>query len=226
MRVVSLVPSITETVLAWGITPVAGTRFCEQPTLAHVGGTKDPDVGRIVELAPDLVLVNDQENRVEDHEALLDAGLEVHVVRIDALDDVAPALHELANRLGVDAPAVDLPPERSVDRRAFVPIWKRPWMAIGDGTYGSSVLRHLGVANVFDEPYPETTLDAATARKPDLVIAPSEPYPFAERHRAQLEVVAPVVFVDGRDLFWWGARTASAVQRLGDVLDQYRSSRT
>src|SRR5947209_4096898 len=129
MRVVSLVPSITETVLAWGITPVACTRFCEQPSLPHVGGTKDPDVPRIVELAPNLVLLNDDENRREDHDALVAAGVDVHVVRVNAVADVAPALRELAARLGVEAPDVDLPPARPTRWRAFVPIWKRPWMS-------------------------------------------------------------------------------------------------
>src|SRR3954469_11976792 len=78
MRVVSLVPSITETLLAWGIEPVACTRFCEQPSLVHVGGTKDPDVDAIGRLVPDLVVVNDEENRREDAAALEAAGLAVH----------------------------------------------------------------------------------------------------------------------------------------------------
>ncbi len=64
------------------------------------------------------------------------------------------------------------------------------------------------MANVFaagDERYPATTLaDVAAAIGPDIVIAPSEPYPFRERHRPELEAVAPVVFIDGQDLFWWG----------------------
>ena len=72
MRVVSLVPSVTETLLAWQITPVAVTRFCEQPDLPHVGGTKDPDVAAIVELRPDLVVLCDEENRREDADALRD----------------------------------------------------------------------------------------------------------------------------------------------------------
>jgi hypothetical protein len=54
--------------------------------------------------------------------------------------------------------------------------------------------------------------------QPDLVVAPSEPYPFAEHHRAELESVAPVVFVDGADLFWWGVRTPAAIRRLGAQL--------
>ena len=74
-RVVSLVPSVTETLLAWGVTPVACTRFCEQPDLPHVGGTKDPDVDAIVALAPDLVVMCVEENRWEDAAALSAAGL-------------------------------------------------------------------------------------------------------------------------------------------------------
>lgn len=223
MRVVSLVPSITETLLAWGITPVGVTRFCEQPALQAVGGTKDPDHAAIAALRPDLVLLNDEENRLEDHDALVAAGLPLHVVRVDAVADVGPALAQMADRLGIDAPdTLTLPPAASACRaRVFVPIWKRPWMTIGEGTYGDSVLAHLGLANVFGgdgSRYPETTLEEAAAREPDLVLAPSEPYPFAERHRELLDSVARVVLVDGQDLFWWGARTPAALGRLAGAI--------
>jgi hypothetical protein len=57
------------------------------------------------------------------------------------------------------------------------------------------------------------------ARRPDTVLAPSEPYPFRERHRAELEAIAPVQFVDGQDLFWWGVRTPAASDRLLHELD-------
>ena len=222
MRVVSLVPSVTETLLAWGVVPVAVTRFCEQPELRAVGGTKDPDVAAIVELHPDLVVVNDEENRKDDADAIAAAGLDVHVVRIDSVGDVAPELAALADRLGIAAPASALlPASTPLGVSAFVPIWRRPWMSLSGGTYGSSVLEALGVVNVFrDEEvrYPEVTLEEAAARRPDVVLAPSEPYPFRERHRAELEAVAPVRLVDGQDLFWWGARTPAALTRLGQVL--------
>ena len=70
MRVVSLVPSASESLIALGVTPVACTRFCDQPGLPAIGGTKNPDVDRIVELAPDLVVVNEEENRRADADAL------------------------------------------------------------------------------------------------------------------------------------------------------------
>ena len=92
MRVVSLVPSATESLIALGMTPVACTRFCEQPDLPTVGGTKNPDVNAIVALEPDLVVVNDEENRREDADALVAAGVTVHSMSPRAVGEVAPAL--------------------------------------------------------------------------------------------------------------------------------------
>jgi ABC-type Fe3+-hydroxamate transport system substrate-binding protein len=223
VRVVSLVPSVTETLLAWGVVPVACTRFCEQPHLRHVGGTKDPDVAAIAELAPDLVVLNDEENRREDADALVAAGLAVHVVTVERVDDVAPQLALLAERVGVPFTpwVLDPPVPPPPSRRAFVPIWRRPWMSLNRHTYGASLLAHVGIANVYDDApdrYPTVTLEDAAARGADLVVAPSEPYPFKARHVPELERVAPVVLVDGQDLFWWGTRTPAALRRLSAVL--------
>jgi ABC-type Fe3+-hydroxamate transport system substrate-binding protein len=217
-----------------------------------VGGTKDPDVAAIVELRPDLVVVNDEENRREDADALLAANVRLHVTHLHTVADVGPCLLELAAAVGGDAPeqarriadalderlaAPPTPTDRitsdAVGRRigadslpygrsAFVPIWRRPWMTMNGDTYGSSVLHALSVANVFaDEPdrYPTTTLEDAAARHPTLVLAPTEPYPFADRHLAELRQVAPDArVVDGQDLFWWGARTPAALGRLAQAL--------
>lgn len=221
LRVVSLVPSATETLLAWGITPVACTRFCEQPAIPAVGGTKDPDLAAIAALAPDLVVVNDEENRREDAEALGSLGLAVHPCSPRTAAQVQPALVDLAAAVGavpvasqLGGPVPDLVP---LGVRAFVPIWRRPWMTLSGDTYGSSVLLAIGVANVVAghaDRYPEVDLAAIAAAAPDVVLAPSEPYAFRPPHLAELATVAPVVPVDGQDLFWWGVRTPAAVHRL------------
>jgi len=178
-RVVSLVPSVTETLLAWGVRPAAVTRFCEAPGVPAVGGTKNPDVAAIVSLSPDVVVMDREENRAEDADALTAAGITVHVTHVRSVDDVARCLDGLAVALGL---SVDDEPESPgphggsagttgnpvpVGRtlpRAWVPIWRRPWMSISAATYGSSILAAAGIANVCagaPEPYPRMTIEDA-----------------------------------------------------------------
>jgi hypothetical protein len=99
-----------------------------------------------------------------------------------------------------------------------VPIWKRPWMTLSADTYGSSALAAAGIATCFagaSDRYPVVTLDQVASEHPDLVLLPSEPYPFTERHTGAVgHLAARVVLVDGRDLFWWGTRTPAALGRL------------
>ena len=223
-RVVSLVPSATETLSAWGVEPVAVTRFCERPDLPSVGGTKDPDIDAVVAAAPDLVVLCREENRREDADALAAAGLALEVLDIDALDDVAVELSRLARRLGLepaDLPlgAVEAPPAADAagpGRVAFVPVWRRPWITISGACYAASLLRRLGIDPVVTAAggrYPRIEPERLVGRV-DLVLAPSEPYPFSERHHEELSSIAPVTFVDGQDLFWWGVRTPAALARL------------
>lgn len=226
VRVVSLVPSVTETLLAWGVAPAACTRFCEQPGLRHVGGTKDPDIGAIIDLRPDLVVLDREENRREDAEALTAAGVAVHVTHVRSLDDVEPMCAALRRAVGLDS----VPPARAATafagrrRQAFVPIWRRPLMSINRSTYGASMLEALGVDLVTadeDSPYPVVETTEMARRRPELVLLPSEPYPFAARHLTEFErsfPTATVQIIDGQDLFWWGARTAAAYDRLAQSL--------
>lgn len=223
IRVISLVPSVSETLRAWGVDPIAVTRFCEQPDLDTVGGTKNPDIDKIRELRPDLVVLDREENRREDHDALVQAGLEVHVLTIRSIPDVNSQMPELAERVGVSQRWEPIPQavdEGVTELRAFVPIWRRPWMALGTPTYGADLLRRLGVtvAPSGQGPYPATDLDAIREERPDIVLAPTEPYAFAARHLPELDTVAPAIIVDGKDLFWWGTRTRGAIDRLGTLI--------
>lgn len=249
IRVVSLVPSVTETLLAWNLNPIAVTRFCEQGSrFETVGGTKDPDIDAIARLRPDLVVVCDQENRKPDALELQERGLALLVLRITHVDHVVAAMTELAQALGLSDPsrrgaACGIEPQSSgaalrvspddqrvghrdsqptANRRtAFVPIWKRPWMTLNHDTYATSLLAALGVDSVAAgdaNRYPEMNLEAAAHLRPDIVIAPDEPYVFGERNRAELETVGPTIFVNGKDLFWWGVRTPAAAERLRQQL--------
>jgi ABC-type Fe3+-hydroxamate transport system substrate-binding protein len=219
-RVVSLVPSATETLLALGSDVVACTRFCEQPGLPHVGGTKNPDVAAIVALAPDLVVVDEEENRQQDADALVAAGLDLVVTAVRTVAGARDAVRVLADRTGRPAPALDVGAAAAITSTAFVPIWRRPWMTINADTYGASILVHVGVELVtatMPERYPTVELAQVAQLAPDVVLVPSEPYPFADRHVDELRHAfpdTPVERVDGQDLFWWGTRTPGAADRL------------
>ncbi len=227
MRVVSLVPSATETLLALGADVVAGTRFCDQPDLPQVGGTKNPDLDAVVALRPDVVVLDEQENRREDAEALVRAGVRIFVSDVRDVPGARRIVEQLAVLVGVA-----IPPETDrgtgrrdagARRRAFVPIWRRPWMTIGPRTYGASVLEHAGWAAVGgDGDYPVVELGAVARARPDAVLVPSEPYDFREQHLGELRDAlpgVPVVRLDGRDLFWWGARTPAALSRIARCLE-------
>ncbi|MBM3674163.1 MAG: cobalamin-binding protein [Actinobacteria bacterium] len=233
MRVVSLVPSATESLLALGVEPVACTRFCDQPGIPTIGGTKDPDLAAVVALGPDLVVVNDEENRREDASALETAGLALHSMSLRSVHAVGAEVCALADRAGAPEPerfvasawaALLAAWSRPAAGRAVVCVWRRPWMLASPDTYGASVLALLGwevVVPAGTRRYPEVTLGAIGALDPDLVVLPSEPYRFGARHVAEAHDRVPgarVTRVDGRDLFWWGTRTPDAIARLAAML--------
>ncbi len=233
MRVVSLIPSATETLLELGVVPVACTRFCDQPGIPTVGGTKNPDLAAIVDLAPDLVVVNDEENRREDAAALTAAGVALHVWSPRTVAAVGSGVVELAGVVGAAVPPAFAPAAWAAwldqdppvtARRAVAFVWRRPWMTLGADTYAASLLARLGLTvNAADaaDRYPTVTLEDVRAARPAVAILPSEPYPFAARHVDEVEAALPGVtvrLVDGRDLFWWGTRTPTAWTRLRAAL--------
>lgn len=229
MRIISLVPSVTETLAAWGVDPIACTRYCERPDLVHIGGTKNPDISAIAALRPDLVVVDREENRKEDYDALVVAGIEVEALHVASLSDVEPQLGRLAARVGIAWTAEPLPPRRAPFQlgsgrivRAFVPIWRRPYMTVGAQTYGASLLSWCGVEVAFSDrgTYPTLEVDDLSPEHFDVVFAPTEPYPWHQRRLDELSALAPTQVIDGQDLFWWGTRTPGAIARVAEATAQ------
>ncbi|MET8775447.1 helical backbone metal receptor [Nocardia sp. NPDC004654] len=227
-RVVSLVPSITESVaVTCPELLVAATQWCAHPadlSVERVRGTKNPNVRRIVELAPDLVLCNQEENRRRDVERLREAGIPVWVTRIETLDDAFPSLTRLfVEALGVPAPSwlVEAekiwaaPPPEPV-RAAVIPIWRKPWMVVGRDTFTGDLARRLGLRLVHaDRPerYPRVTEDELT-RGVELAILPDEPYVFTETDGPEAFPGIPVALVEGRSLTWYGPSLVTARDTL------------
>ncbi|MEH0936409.1 helical backbone metal receptor [Micromonospora psammae] len=234
MRVVSLVPSLTEAVAVTVPEVLVGaTDWCTRPEgldVARVGGSKYPDLDRVLALRPDLVLLNVEENRRADADALAAAGVPV---RVTYPRTVAQALTELADllaALGVTGEPDWLvaarrawapPPVPVAARRAVVPVWRRPWVVLGGDTFAGDVLRRLGVVNLYaDDPerYPRPDLDALRARNPELVVLPDEPYAFTADDGPEAFPGTPCALVSGRHLTWYGPSLAEAPALLAAQL--------
>jgi ABC-type Fe3+-hydroxamate transport system substrate-binding protein len=230
-RVVSLVPSLTESVAvsAPGLL-VGATDWCTHPLdldVARVGGTKNPRVADVAALQPDVVLANDEENRAVDLDELRELGVAVWVT---APETVAAALVSLDRMLRI---ACSLPRpswlDEAVDvwstsydgerRSAVVPIWRRPWMFLGRDTFAGDVLCLLGVDNALaahDERYPRIDLDELPSY--DVVVLPDEPYAFSTSDGPEAFPGRQTRCVSGRHLTWYGPSLVEARSLLTDQL--------
>lgn len=241
MRVVSLVPSLTETLFELGLGEeeiVGVTPFCEHPVervanVEKVGGTKNPKVERILELAPDLVLANHEENRRDDVEALREGGLEVLVTEIRTVAETALEVRRVGRAVDREQEANLLATsiESELERLAaethgeppvlvYCPIWRKPWMTLGGDTYASDALRVAGARNVYaDETrYPEASPEDGRKRGAAAAFLPSEPYPFKAKHRSDFLhagfAAEHVALIDGQALTWYGTRTVWGLREL------------
>ena len=232
-RIVSLVPNLTETLWWWHLEDrvVGATQWCVAPphgypNATRVRGTKNPDTAAVIDLAPDVVVANAEENRELDVARLREAGLSVYVTAPRSIEDAARSLADLGEVLGVGGAGAGLAQaiRRAVarvgadraDLRAFVPVWREPWMAVGTETIAGDLLRLGGFEVVPQEPrYPAVDLDEVAGMDVDAVLLPDEPYLFTDEHRTDFaDWSARVRLVDGTALTWWGPRTPSSLADL------------
>jgi ABC-type Fe3+-hydroxamate transport system substrate-binding protein len=236
VRIVSLCPSLTELVfqLGRGSDLVGITRFCVHPEdgvagIARFGGTKNPDVDAILRVRPDLVLMNREENRRADFEALTQGGLICHQSHPKTPAEAEALVRELGQvldrkeRAGVLAGAIALARKRADQARvgrtpvrfAYL-VWRRPYMTVNADTYVSALLTEAGGENVFGghaNHYPTIEPRDLRAASPGRIFLSSEPFPFKPKHLRELGEVHGIdagacELVDGELLSWHGSRTA------------------
>jgi ABC-type Fe3+-hydroxamate transport system substrate-binding protein len=225
---------------------VGVTKFCTEPPEGvackpKVGGQKNPQVDAIIDLKPDLVVANVEENRKEDVEAMLAAGVRVLVTYPRTVRDGIQLVRDLGLLSGVteraeviasqcDAALAEV--ERRVEGRTrirlFCPIWRRPYMTINGDTFVDAMLRTCGGENVFrgrPERYPTVSLAEVAVLKPEVILLPDEPYPFNETHLEDFRSLGDVpavradhlILMDGKVLCWYGPRIAAGLRTLAGI---------
>lgn len=247
MRIVSLCPSLTEMVFDFGLgdSLVGITKYCVHPcervgAVEKVGGTKDPDVARILELRPDVVLVNEEENRKADADALEAAGVRIansfpktSLETAQMLRDYGVVLgcEERAEPIALDVEArtrgvIARAEERGATRTFAYLIWRKPWMSVNADTFASALLTQAGGRNVFADGDPRYhTIEAGDLRAaaPDRVLLCTEPFPFKDEHIAELAAATGLdperfCIADGEFLSWHGSRTPGGVDYAEAIL--------
>lgn len=224
-RIVSLVPSQTELLheLGCGNEVVGQTLFCIHPPEMHalkprIGGTKNINIAKVHELQPDLIIGNKEENSKEQIEELAKmypvwmsdiANLTDALAMINQIGELVNR-QQLANQL---ASQIETSFEQLVTKHSptvLYLIWRKPWMAAGSSTFIGDMLTRMGLHNVCSGVrYPELNDETIQQLNPSQVFLSSEPYPFKEKHIAELQQLLPtatITLVDGELFSWYGSR--------------------
>lgn len=238
-RIVSLVPSQTELLYDLGLEPeVLGiTKFCVHPeswfrTKTRVGGTKQLHMDKIRQLQPDLLIANKEENLKEQIDELakdfpvwisdiksIDEGLQM-IAAVGSLVDKEEQANSLVNDI---ASGFEMLQKANEAKRVAYFIWRDPWMSVGGDTFISNMIQTIGWKNVLSdmERYPEINLKETAAYKPDIVLLSSEPFPFKEKHIAEVKSAIPeadVLLVDGEMFSWYGSRMLKAIPYFSELI--------
>jgi ABC-type Fe3+-hydroxamate transport system substrate-binding protein len=239
MRIISLVPSITELLhyLGLDMETIGVTKFCIHPaawfrTKKNIGGTKNINIRRIKELEPDLIIANKEENVREQVEELA-ASYNVWLTDVNSIDDAHTMIKDIGTLTGKTAEAKKLvldikkefgklQPFKPVKKTAYL-IWRNPYMTIGSGTFINDMLQYCGLENVFatQSRYPKITVTDLAQSGCDLLMLSSEPYPFKEKHIKELQQQLPgvkILLADGELFSWYGSRMLQLPQYLQNLL--------
>jgi len=252
-RIISLVPSQTEFLadLSLDDEVVGITKFCIHPNnwfqqKKRVGGTKTLDFHKIEVLKPDLIIGNKEENEQSQIEYLAQ-HYPVWMSDIYTLEDALDMMRKLGQVTGKTEKAnaiiaevenqfahhfkprrflkpTRFPEEGGTPKVAYL-IWRKPYMAAGSGTFIDDMLRRAGFDNVFTSlaRYPEISHQQFKEARPDAILLSSEPYPFSEKHIAELQEICPdatIQLVDGELFSWYGSRLLQAPRYFAELREK------
>ncbi len=231
MKIISLVPSITETLFDFGLSSseiIGRTKFCIHPknlvkNVEIIGGTKNLNLDKIKNLKPDLIIASKEENVKEQVEELM-KDFKVWITDIETLQDNKNFLIQLGASLNKQNIAKNFNKEIleifnsikiSETKKVAYLIWKNPYMTVGYDTFIHEVLENLGFENLFknQKRYPEISIEEI--KSADYIFLSSEPFPFRQKHINELQKKLPkskIVLVDGEAFSWYGTHLAKCAE--------------
>lgn len=231
--IISLVPSQTELLWYLGLEKevIGITKFCVHPASwfkakKRIGGTKELHINEILNLQPDLIIANKEENTKEQIKALAEK-CNVWVTDVNNLQDAITMIKEIGEITGKKNASTTLAneieqkflalkkDELAQPKKAAYLIWKEPYMTVGGDTFINDMMKKSGYENVFatQERYPEVTLKQIKDSGCTTLLLSSEPYPFKEKHVLALQKDLPgmkIKLVDGEMFSWYGSRLLMA----------------
>jgi iron complex transport system substrate-binding protein len=228
-RIVSLAPSLTETVYALGLQDrlVGDTDYCDYPPDAQkktkVGGGLNPSLEQIAALRPDLVLVTKSFNRLETVNSLENLGISSYATDPHTVDEIISSSKKLSDVLGVPQAGVSVGDEMQRHlsdlsrrlaalpaKRVLFVVWTQPLISVGKSTFIADALRHAGAVSVVDseQDWPQVSLEEVAHLQPDFLV-------FAESHS---DTAAPTVEALAT-LPGWSIVDAVAKRRIAVISD-------
>lgn len=237
-RIISLVPSQTELLYDLGLEDriVGVTKFCIHPVEAKsktiIGGTKNFKFDVIENLQPDLIIGNKEEN-YEEGILTLKEKYPVWMSDISSIEDsldMIASVGQITTTQNESDKIIHLIKSEFdkliplLNKRVLYLIWKSPWMSAGASTFIDSMISRIGLMNVVIQPrYPELNNEEIVKLNPEMIFLSSEPYPFKEKHIAELHSLVPsakVVLVDGEMFSWYGSRLIKAPAYFNSLRSQ------
>lgn len=237
-RIISLVPSQTSLLhyLGLEIETIGLTKFCIHPTKWKiekqiVGGTKNLRMDTIKKLNPDLIIANKEENVKEQIEALA-KDYNVWVSDVNTFSDALQMISDMGTLTGKENKALALTQQLEALQQMLMNekqqfpiktiayfIWKDPWMVAASGTFINDLIEMAGFKNYYSrlERYPIIDLKDLENENLDAIFLSSEPYPFKEKHVAEMQTLFPkknIQLVDGEMFSWYGDHLLKSIPYL------------
>lgn len=223
MKIISLVPSITETLFDFGLNEneiIGRTKFCIHPKeqvskIEIVGGTKNINIEKVKSLNPDLIIANKEENEKSQVKELM-KDFRVWVTDIETLEDNEKFLSKLGKLLNKKDLAYQYNQQISEifknlstqpKKPAAYLIWQKPYMTVGKDTFIHEILSKTGFKNIFENEKRYPTVEISDLKSAKYVFLSTEPYPFKEIHKKEFETLLPnskIIIVDGEAFSWYG----------------------